>query len=349
MANNGRFVADLTIPDDTEIRAGSEFVKTWRLQNSGDTAWGEGYHLVFVGGTPMTDILGHPLPPAAPGQQVDISLNLTAPNVPGTHFGDWKMQDNMGGQFGDIIYLRIVVPEAIAPPPPQQPTPQPQPINVGSGGGISDGTGQANGRYLADITIPDGARLNLGELFTKTWRVENNGETIWSTGYHIVHVGGEPLTDTLSQPVPTAAPGQQVEISISLATPNKSGHYISQWKLQDSQDQQFGDVLFLDINALPQITSQWAFEPARWRDAIWAITSIFESGRPHGNPSAYQTYDAGIISYGKHQATLGSGTLNRVVQAYFQRSNSPTKQALQQEYGARIAANDANLRHDPRI
>lgn len=92
-----------------------------------------------------------------------------------------------------------------------------------------------------------------------------------------------------------------------------------------------------------------AFEPAAWRDVIWRITSVFESGRPEGNPAAYQTADAGIISYGKHQATLQSGTLAAVVDDYLRRSQSDTARALEAEYAGRIRNRDASLRNDGRL
>ncbi|MCA9971073.1 MAG: chitosanase, partial [Anaerolineales bacterium] len=68
-----------------------------------------------------------------------------------------------------------------------------------------------------------------------------------------------------------------------------------------------------------------------------------------GDPAAYQTMDAGIVSYGRHQATLQSGTLHSVLQAYFRRSGSETSRALQQEFAARVEQRDAGLRHDARL
>lgn len=88
------------------------------------------------------------------------------------------------------------------------------------------------------------------------------------------------------------------------------------------------------------------FEPDRWRATVWAITSIFESGRPEGNPAAYQNYDAGIVSYGKHQATLASGTLGQVLAAYYARSQSAVSRSLQQNYDPRVRTRDQSLRHD---
>jgi hypothetical protein len=88
------------------------------------------------------------------------------------------------------------------------------------------------------------------------------------------------------------------------------------------------------------------FEPEKWRTAIWSITSIFESGRPEGNPATYQNYDAGIVSYGKHQATLAADSLGQVLDAYFSRSQSGTSQRLQQEFDVRVKSKDDSLRDD---
>lgn len=33
------FIADVTVPDGSEVRAGSTFVKTWELRNAGTVAW----------------------------------------------------------------------------------------------------------------------------------------------------------------------------------------------------------------------------------------------------------------------------------------------------------------------
>ncbi len=192
-------------------------------------------------------------------------------------------------------------------------------------------------------------RLKAGQSFTKTWRVENTGSNKWGKGYHLVHAGREALTKQLKQQLPVATPGQQVNISITLTTPDTPGHYFSDWRMQDDQGRTFGDNLYVEFNVVSEVKSSLKFRPDVWRDTIWAITSIFESGRPEGRADAYQTQDAGIISYGKHQATLGSGTLNQVMKAYFQRSSSPTSQKLKQEYAERIRAGDKNLRDDAEL
>lgn len=216
-----------------------------------------------------------------------------------------------------------------------------------------------NGRYIADVTIPDDMEIQPGNEFVKTWRVQNTGDTTWNN-YSIVFIGGNAMGSTTQVPIPPATPGQQIEISINQVAPKQAGTYFGDWKLQNSAGEQFGEVIYLRIvvpgdpkkqveTSLPDVEITWAFEPEKWRETIFAITSVFESGSPDGNPSAYQTYDAGIISYGKHQATLASGALYRVLDAYFGRSSSATSQALKNEYASRVAKKDGTLRNDGRI
>ena len=88
------------------------------------------------------------------------------------------------------------------------------------------------------------------------------------------------------------------------------------------------------------------FDPEKWRPTIWSITSIFESGRPEGNPAMYQTYDSGIVSYGKHQATLASGSLSLVLDEYYARSQTIIRQRLWQNFDGRVKAKDETLRDD---
>ena len=69
------------------------------------------------------------------------------------------------------------------------------------------------------------------------------------------------------------------------------------------------------------------------------ITSTFESGGDYGK---LQTQDAGVISYGKHQATLSGGNLYEVVKDYVDRSSGEAANTLR-SYLPRLQAKDATL------
>src|SRR5829696_4221145 len=45
--HNSAYVSDVTIPDDTALKPGDDFDKTWRIQNNGTCAWDDGFQLVF--------------------------------------------------------------------------------------------------------------------------------------------------------------------------------------------------------------------------------------------------------------------------------------------------------------
>ncbi|MBI3737926.1 MAG: hypothetical protein HY258_02645 [Chloroflexi bacterium] len=101
------YVADVTVPDGTTMTPGQTFVKTWRVQNSGTCAWNTSYKIAFGFGEQMGGS-ATPVPSAvAASQQVEISVNLTAPNTPGNYTGNWKLQNDKGEFFG--TYLTVVI------------------------------------------------------------------------------------------------------------------------------------------------------------------------------------------------------------------------------------------------
>ncbi len=126
--NVAHFITDVTVPDDTVFKPGETFTKTWRLQNVGSCTW-QNYSLVFDHGNQMGGPASQPILGAvAPGQQVDISVNLTAPTTPGEYAGYWRLRDNGGVVFGlttgNPFWVKIKVVEPTATPT-ATPTPTP--------------------------------------------------------------------------------------------------------------------------------------------------------------------------------------------------------------------------------
>ncbi|MBW6466765.1 MAG: hypothetical protein K0B06_09700 [Brevefilum sp.] len=95
------FVSE-TIPDGTTYSQGQAFTKTWTLRNNGSCTWNANYHVVFFGGNAMGAPAAKQLTTGtvAPGESVTISLELQAPNVAGTHRGDFKLRNAGGIIFG---------------------------------------------------------------------------------------------------------------------------------------------------------------------------------------------------------------------------------------------------------
>jgi hypothetical protein len=95
------FVRDVTIPDGSTVDAGDDFTKTWRISNVGTCNWTPAYTLVFVSGDRMYGPVSSGVPGTVyPGQTVDLSVRLSAPDDGGEYQGYWKLRNAAGGLFG---------------------------------------------------------------------------------------------------------------------------------------------------------------------------------------------------------------------------------------------------------
>ena len=101
---------DVNIPDGTTMAPGQDFVKTWKVKNNGSCPWGAGYRLVYAGYAddmsgqfqPLTEVV-------QPGQEVELSVQFTAPDDVGEYLSAWQMSNPAGVTFEDIIYVKIIV------------------------------------------------------------------------------------------------------------------------------------------------------------------------------------------------------------------------------------------------
>lgn len=97
--------------------------------------------------------------------------------------------------------------------------------------------------FETDVTIPDGAVVAPGQVFTKTWRLRNVGSCTWTTGYQLVFHQG----DTLGVPggyaqaltSGTVPPGGTIDISVNLTAPMTTGTYKGYWRLREPGGQYF--------------------------------------------------------------------------------------------------------------
>jgi uncharacterized protein YkwD len=94
--NSASFVADVTLPDHTEIQGGDTFTKTWRIMNTGTCVWAADYTLTPYSEERMNAPAVVPLPLTFPNQTADISVQLTAPNSVGSHRGNFVIKNPAG-------------------------------------------------------------------------------------------------------------------------------------------------------------------------------------------------------------------------------------------------------------
>ncbi len=109
--NSASFVADVTIPDNTNVAGGTKFTKTWRINNTGTCVWGPNYRLVHYSDETLSAPLSVPLDITYPGQPTDISVDLTAPNNTGTHRGNFVIENPAGliMKIGDDSRLWVII------------------------------------------------------------------------------------------------------------------------------------------------------------------------------------------------------------------------------------------------
>lgn len=114
--NAAQFVSDLSIQDGSLFQAKESFVKTWRIKNIGSCIWEDGYAIRFSDGTNLATKNEYDLPAVVrPGDSIDISINMAAPNSVGTFESNWMLVSKDGKRFGvglassNPIYLSIQV------------------------------------------------------------------------------------------------------------------------------------------------------------------------------------------------------------------------------------------------
>jgi hypothetical protein len=95
--------------------------------------------------------------------------------------------------------------------------------------------------FVADVSAPDGTKLQPGTHFTKTWRLQNVGACTWNADYDLIYADGDRLSGakTVSLNV-RVKPGQTVDVSVDLVAPSEPGEYKGWWQLRNADGERFG-------------------------------------------------------------------------------------------------------------
>jgi hypothetical protein len=95
--------------------------------------------------------------------------------------------------------------------------------------------------FVKDVTVPDGTQMGPGEIFTKTWRLQNRGTCTWTPDYMLVYTSGDQMGSTTAVRLPgNVAPGQTVDVSVTLTAPNSLGRQVGYWMLRNPAGALFG-------------------------------------------------------------------------------------------------------------
>jgi hypothetical protein len=96
--------------------------------------------------------------------------------------------------------------------------------------------------FVTDVTIPDGTEIPVGTLFTKTWRIQNNGSCTWTSGYLAVFDSGDRMNapDAVAVTGGTVPYGGTVDITMTLKAPDTAGTYKGYFRLRSPEGILFG-------------------------------------------------------------------------------------------------------------
>jgi uncharacterized protein YkwD len=95
--------------------------------------------------------------------------------------------------------------------------------------------------------------IKMGESFTKTWRIRNEGTCNWS-GYELVYAGGEAMNGAMSNPMPEIKPDTYGNVSVELTAPQRGGGATGYWLFKNTAGETFGvgaegdGLLWVQIN-----------------------------------------------------------------------------------------------------
>lgn len=163
--------------------------------------------------------------------------------------------------------LTLQLPSSTAAPPtaaltsPPSPTPPATLTSIPSATPLPTATVIPCNRavFFSDITYPDGSEVTVNKNFVKTWRLQNNGSCTWTSGYKLLFFNGDRMgaPDEVALTGGSVAPGQTVDVSVSLTAPASAGTYKGDFKIKAPDGQIFGigasgnAPFYVEIKATP--------------------------------------------------------------------------------------------------
>jgi hypothetical protein len=156
----------------------------------------------------------------------------------------------------DVVPVTLAAPEMATPTASATPmllptataTPTPAPVSQVSGAPPATPPGPTPtpactnlAEFVKNLSIGDNTQFESGVPIVKVWQIRNVGTCTWTTAYTLNFFGGEPMggpaSVNLSQDVP---PGETIDISLNLITPNSPGPFSGNWVLKDATGNAFG-------------------------------------------------------------------------------------------------------------
>jgi hypothetical protein len=95
--------------------------------------------------------------------------------------------------------------------------------------------------FVKDVTYPDNTVIASATSFTKTWRLKNDGQTIWTADYELIFSSGNAMDGVAAKKIGVIVkPGETIDLSIDLKSPTNAGEYKGEWMLRTTGGKIFG-------------------------------------------------------------------------------------------------------------
>ena len=219
LCNRATFRRDITITDGTIVQVGDTFTKTWLFTNTGSCTWGEGYSLVFDHGNSMGAVQSVPLTSTvAPGNDLAVSIEMTAPSYSGNYESYWMLQDPNGNRFGigldgkTAFWVKITA-GLYRPQDPEV------------FGACS----------LIDVTPSAYTNFPTSKPLQIKWVVRNNTGSSWSPDYTVNFLKGDRMQTSNDQFSlgRDVAPYENVSVVVNVVTPDRPGAFTTVWSINN--------------------------------------------------------------------------------------------------------------------
>jgi uncharacterized protein YkwD len=166
--NTAVLLRDVTIQDNTQVKTGEKFTKTWEFQNTGTCPWID-YSLKFAAGDQMNAPLSAPIAATLPNEKVQVSVELTAPPSNGAYTGYFTLNDPAGKDVfigvEKTFWVKVVVGSSSTIPAVSGtvvPTQSGSTTTSGSGGNANCGYSQNSGYANQIASLINLERANAG-------------------------------------------------------------------------------------------------------------------------------------------------------------------------------------------
>ncbi len=150
--------------------------------------------------------------------------------------------------------------------------------------------------FIQDVTIPDGMIVAPGAAFTKTWRIQNDGNCPWDQNYSLVLDSGDAMGTVIKVPLSIVVhPDTSADLSVDLTAPDTEGIYTGYWRIATPFGGSFG-VGTYDQSMIVKITV--SSKPGRDTGVSGLTIGLFErkpkNGCNTGNVAATYTFSSVI-------------------------------------------------------